>query len=814
MSTINNKIPLINDSFDPNALLLIIKKNLLLFVLFLIIMLGGVFLYLRYTPPTYEAVSVLQINEDEATQNSLLSIENVYGNTSISNLIEQLRSKEFKKRVVSKLPLGVTCYNKGTFKEEELYARSPFFIEVKELNPEMVNVPVFIDFLDETKFVLSYLVHGRSFTDTLKTNTWQSVSGCVLYFNISNYMQILEFKKNLKKNRYFFRLLDENSAIQFHMASLMISILNDKAKTIEIKYSGKNAQKASDIVNAVSESFIEFNLEKKTAKAESVLDFIDQQLKIVYVELDKTEQSIRYFRQKYNIKEPASKVSALVDFQDDDSNADAEKKIQILEQQFETLSKISDNISVADKMNTAELLSFLSDSKSESMIINFLNAINQLQIEKEKLLVNVTENNRKIKSVDSQIENQKKLLSDFINLSNESIAKEQDELRKKLELKDSLSRRSILQYDEIEYAKLLRIYNVHQGFYNDLLSKKAEFMISKAANVTQNLILEKSQVPQTPIAPMKVNIILISVFLFLLISISTVVIKYLLHNEITSANDIVRFTSIPVTGVIPFTKKASGNFRFFVENKPNSIFTESFRTLRSNLDFIAQSQTSKVISVSSTISGEGKTFIAVNLAGVYSFSGKKVVVIDMDLRKPKIHLSFDISNEKGMSTLLINRDELKDCIYSTSYENVFVIPAGPLPPNPSELANSEKYTEIISSLKEQFDIIIIDTPPIGIVSDALYSYMRSDYPLYITKANYSKKNFLYNINHLKDQKNINTISIVINGTNIKSNKYGYSNYSYGYEQYQGYGYYTKEEEVEKESLVNKIKNYITNKKNG
>jgi len=362
----------------------------------------------------------------------------------------------------------------------------------------------------------------------------------------------------------------------------------------------------------------------------------------------------------------------------------------------------------------------------------------------------------------------------------------------------------------------MRIYKVNEGFYNQLVEKKAQYMIARAGHVSQNLILQKADVPDAPIYPIRSRILVIFFAIGVLIISVITAVKYLLHNEITTMSDVSKYTDAPIVGVIPNTRRAAkSDKRLLVENKANSIFTESFRTFRSNLEFLSTSKTSKVITVSSTISGEGKTFVALNLGGVLSFSGKKVLIIDMDLRRPKVHVNFKAENERGMSTLLIDRNTVDECVQHTEFPNYDFITAGPIPPNPSELATSDNFDRILEELKRRYDFIIIDTPPIGIVSDAIYSFQRSDYPIYVTRINYSKRNFIYNLNYIMDDKGIRNISIVLNGIELKTSGYGYSKgsqtygYSYGYTYGYSYGYYgnSKDEDL-KIGWLAKVMRYL------
>jgi tyrosine-protein kinase Etk/Wzc len=209
---------------------------------------------------------------------------------------------------------------------------------------------------------------------------------------------------------------------------------------------------------------------------------------------------------------------------------------------------------------------------------------------------------------------------------------------------------------------------------------------------------------------------------------------------------------------------------------------EAFRAIRTNLQFINHTPGPKVVAITSTISGEGKTFVALNMAGIIAFSGKKVVVCDLDMRKPKIHRGFDVENSDGMSTLLIGKSTIDKAIRHSKLENLDYITAGPIPPNPSELIISPEMDVILAQLKAIYDTVILDTPPAGLVTDAVTLLQKADYPVYIFRSDYSRKQFVQVADKLQNENHI-PLSVVLNGVDLDRSKYS-RKYSYGY----GYGY--------------------------
>jgi tyrosine-protein kinase Etk/Wzc len=253
--------------------------------------------------------------------------------------------------------------------------------------------------------------------------------------------------------------------------------------------------------------------------------------------------------------------------------------------------------------------------------------------------------------------------------------------------------------------------------------------------------------------------------------------------------EIERLSESPVTilGIIPKYTKEIPASQIIVNHNPKSILAESFRSIRTNLQFIANETEAKVISITSTISGEGKTFVCVNLGGIIAYSGKKVIVLDLDMRRPRIHTAFGLDNSKGMSTLLIGKYKVEDVIQKTENDNLDIITAGPIPPNPSELVISSAMDDILNKLKTLYDIIIVDNPPVGLVTDGIAMLQRADYPIYLMRVDYSKREFIYFVDRLYYENQFHKLSIILNGVDFKRQKYGYSYYKYGYYGY-GYGY--------------------------
>jgi capsular exopolysaccharide synthesis family protein len=781
------KIPVLNDKFDHVIFFQILRKSYWVAIVFVILSVVSAFLYLRYTFPVYSALSVIQINENDRSTR-VLNIESVYqSNDDISKIIELLRSKEFLKRAFSKLNLEVSYFIEGTFLGTELYNRSPFVIEWKADNISFYDHQFYISFDKQNRAIITTYNGNHEFNFTVAENIWTKVLGGSIKYNVVDFNAINE----QTSNRFYFVINNPENIVSKHISNLQITLLNRSAHTIEIKYSGHNAEKSANIVNTIAKEYLEYDVEIKKESAENIIAFIEDRLKVVYKNLDITEKQLHAFKKenKINIDQYNSTSSPFPYFTDRINQMETE--LLNIEFELATLERINNQISKNEELNIYEIIATLSGTKSEAIVVSVLDNLQQLVNQREQLLNDVTANNIKIKIINKQIENQKQLLKDFLGTTVERLKHKKADYKIKIsEYENKLF--DDKNFDELEFNRLERVFSINEGFYHKLIEKKAEYMISQAGYVSLNTILEKATVPRSPDFPIKNKIYPVFILLGLFLGAAYITIRYLLYNKIPSISTIQNYTDAPILGTVPVYRREIPNSQLLVNRKPNSIFTEAFRTIRSNLQFISHGAETKIITISSTVSGEGKTFVAINLAGILSITGKKIILLDLDLRKPRIHLGFNVDNNKGMSTLLIGQHNLKECIQHSELDYFDFIVAGPVPPNPAELASGSQMEDLLTELEDMYDVIIIDTPPVGIVTDALPNLQRANYPIYVMKANTSKRSFIENINYLIEYKNMDNLSVILNGVQLSNtSKYGTYGYGYGY----GQGYYTDEEDT-------------------
>ncbi len=789
---VRSNIPVINDKFDLYIFLHIIKKSKWVVLFLFVIMAILTAIYLRYTPRLYEASAVIQIN-NENSSTKLFGVDNLYEEDELAQNVELLSSKQFLIPVLQTLPVKVSYYNKGTFLTEELYKNSPINISYKITNQSIIEKPVYFKYIDDTQFKLSFDENFEKKVVSCKFGEKVDIEGAIVNIELSN----PEYCKNTdKKNKLYFVFNNPISTYKNQIEGLEVRIKNPDAKTIEIKYTGKNALKTAEIVNTIASGYIKYEIDKKKESSSSILSFIDEQTRVIYRDLDKTERQIHSFKQENNIKDfktnafqPANVfMGKIKDFDD---------QILKAEMEISSLKQINTKLSQEDDISIFELIALTSGISSQNIVEILLQELQELLSKKDELLNRVTNQNHQMQMINQQIDNKKKNLVEFITKTIDRLYIQKRNYKQKIKEYD----RKLLKesdYDEIEYSSLKRYYSVQDKFYEKLIEKKAEYLISQAGYVSKNTILEQASVPVSPVTPNVKLIIVLAFILGFFVSLIYLSLKYLFYNELHSVHELELYTDTPILGSVPLIDMKNKYSQLVVNKDINSIVAESFRTIRSNLDFYHLNHKGNLITVSSTVSGEGKTFVAINFAASLAMRNKKVIMIDLDLRKPKVHYSLGVENGNGMSRLLSGHLKLQEVINHTELDNLDYICADKTPPNPSELISSKLFDDVIEELKEVYDYIVVDTSPIGLVSDAIGLFRKADMPIYVLKANYSKRQFLYNLDHLREKNNISHINIIFNGVDFKGKRYGHYGYGYGY----GYGVYA--DKNQKKSWFNKL----------
>ena len=793
----NNKIRKhsnFNTDSDPALFFHLLKKNILWFALIIAICISGVVLFLRYTTPIYEANLSFQVGSVN-TANQLLNVSNFQEQNSYAKDIEILKSKLLFRRALNHIPLEISYFNKGKILNNELYKSSPITVEYIIKDSTILGTPFRIEVVDDTHFEFY-----QSETLLGKYQANQKIKLPKVEFTISVNKEKSNSLKKIAKSDIFFIINNLDAITNSYINRLSIVSINAIAKTMKITFKDNNPLKAKDIVTAVANEYIAYDIEERSKSSKKALEFIDKQLDQYYNKVKGSQKKIENFQSENNYK---GFDLSTVYF---NRTNKLENELINIDLQRSVLIEIKKSVNAdPDHNDLKNLLPILSGTDYGNSMASLIDKLKELLIKKDNLGFKVTDDSEIAQKLNHQIEVQRNYLFESINSLINNLELQRKEVVKKVN--EIESKYLNIPAKELQYARLQRLLSIDEKFYTMLMEKRTEYSISDAGFVSQHTILDEASVPKNPVFPNNKLFYTFGILLGFVMSLILLVIKFILKNTISSVDEILRqsHSNIGILGIIPKYTKDIPISQLVVNKNPKSIIAEAFRSVRSNLQFISGTEGKKVMAVTSTISGEGKTFVAINTAGIIAYSGKKVVILDLDMRKPKIHLGFGVENTTGMSTLLINKANFQDCVHHSDLENLDFITSGPIPPNPSELIINGQLEILIEELKTVYDFIIIDNPPIGLVSDAMQMLKKADYPVYVFKNEYSKKYFVNNVDKLIIDNGIKNISIILNAVETGKNGYGYGyGGGYGYAGSYGYGGYYEDEPTERNGILSKL----------
>ncbi|MFN3315589.1 MAG: GumC family protein, partial [Raineya sp.] len=580
----------------------------------------------------------------------------------------------------------------------------------------------------------------------------------------------------------FFVINSKSATMSYLSNNLEAFILNPQAKTIGISFKDFNATKAKDVLHTISEVYRVKSIEMKNRANKQKQEYLDAQIAKTEKELNGYEAEMEKFIIENKTNNIEGKIGELV-----------AKIQQLTEERIKLNVKLQNlielEIFVNQRFTSDKNIPVLPDV--DAGIINLITELNRLKQLRQEQELSETPNTYSYQRFGIQINSLQKSISESIDRYKQKIFKDMAEIGKVLaEIEQSFYG---LPSKITEFNKLKKKYETVQTYYNSLVQQKIQIGLAEAGTVPSFEVIAPANTPSLPISPKKILIYSVAGVLGFVLSLLIIVAKYLLKNTIGSQNELEKLVSLPIMGSVPkYRKEKLQISKLVVHRSPKAAISEAFRNIRTNLDFMfpqvthGQGRTSqKVVSITSTISGEGKTFVTINLGGIIAMSGLRVVMVDLDMRKPKVHLGLNGSNEKGVSTILIGRHSLEECLRTTEIDNLSYIAAGPIPPNPSELVLRKEFKELIKNLKELYDIVLIDTPPVGLVTDAMIIMQQVNVRFFVLRANYSKRFFAKNIQRIAKTHQIQRIGLILNAIESKG--------SYGY----GYGGYYEEQTLSK-----------------
>lgn len=787
-------------SLDFEKIWEILRKSIIWMLLLPIFSLSIAHIWLRYTKPVYESTSTLKLTiKDEGV--SMLGIKQLITGNNNGNLvgeIEFIRSQIIFNSVIDVMDLWVSYYEQGNILVAEYYKNPPFkVINYKIKSPAFRDKHFNIKLKSSEEFELSYQMGSQLIKNNYKFG--QPINSPQYSLTV---IKTPLYKKKFHNVPFYFTVNSRQKLIAYLNNNLQVGILNRSARIIGVNFRDFHPLKAHDIVHAIDTVYLQKTLENK--KRANI-----QQKAYLNRRLGEIEDSMRTYEAKIQAFKLKLKTSNI--------NDKLEKSIAQIEELLKEKIKFNEQLAAIKELDDlihkdngpGEFVPELAvDIKGLSQLPGTIIKLNELLEQKKLLALKVKGSSMILKDLNKKLEIQRKKAQRLLMKIRKKLYRKVIDIQSKIqELNAAFGG---LPAQEAEFKRVERLYKIYEGYYLQMLNRKAEIGISEAGIVPEFETLSEANIPTTPISPRKFLIYAVAGGFGAFLSLLLVVIRYLLHNKVTNLRELERATKAPILGTIPKYKHRKLKYtKLLVHINPKSSLNEALRSIRTNLAFMLpqgqdlyDTNTTKIISVTSTISGEGKTFIATNLGGIIAMSDRKVILLDCDMRKPKLHIAFDEENDLGVSNILIKQTSLQECIKNTPIKQLDFISAGPTPPNPSELILRNNFDELLEQLKEFYDIIIIDTPPVGLVTDGVLIMEKVDIPLYVVKAHYSRKIFGKGIDKLVETNNVTNLSIVLNSvkhiTGYGGYKYGYG---YGYGQYYG-GYY--EDKKEKKGILSRL----------
>lgn len=742
------------EGIDFSKLFILFKKYALLLTAIFVVPIFASYLYLRYTKNLFESESELKLEIKKQTELSLLpTVENQPG-SELSGEIEQIRSKVFLAKVADSLPLKISYYYVGKVLNNELYKQNPFEVEIIETSRSIFDTNWVVEFTNGG----GQIRISESVVLPFQFNKPVSLAGARLQLRKTNHFE------NGTDATYFFVIHSEPQLLNYLRNNLSVEPINLEASTIRVAFRDFNAQKAFDIVNTIDSLYLSFSNEQKSLATKQKINWLNNELGQIEAKMEDYENYFEQFMLNNKSSSTSEEIRKIISslYKTDSQRYQVQKKLRDLE----VLQKSITDGETGRIQNVS--------TSWPNVLMESINERQKLVLQKSNLALSHNPSTFVYKQIDQNLQAVSVEIDAQINDLRTSLQTTLQELNKR---KAGLeSQFATLPTKNTEFTKNQRFYKLYEEFYLSMMQSRAGIEITQAGALPNFAILSAATLPFEPVSPKRILIYGIGMTAGFVLCFFFIGIAYLLHNKVTGLHEVEGDTDIPVLAVIPqSSKKASADF-LQVIHRPKSRVSEALRTLRTNLDFFIEGKKNIVICVTSTIGGEGKSFVASNLAALFALAQKKAVLIDLDLRKvksPAFHVS---SPEIGMSTVLIKKYPLEEAISPTPYPNLSFIASGPIPPNPAELLVNGEFNGVIESLRAKFDFIILDTPPSGLVTDAIMVMKKSDISIYIVRANYSKREFLQHLNRLKQLHQFSKLSIALNALPVNTKGYGYGYY--------------------------------------
>lgn len=767
-----------SESFDLLEYLSRYLRYWYLFPIFLITIFSVAILFLKTSQQVYLTKAVILIKDQKKgmggnSADILQELSQFGGNKLVENEIEILKSQALMERVIQDLGLQVTYLKKDGLRSAVLYNTSPVVVRVDTLYEYAYEEPLEIH-LAENSFSINDEEKKFAFGKKVR-NEWGQ-------FTILPGLP----DSTISSVKVVFK--DRRVLLESMLKNLEIKQPNIKSTVLELSYEDPSPERGKDILSKLLDVYAKSSLNDKNIEVSKTLQFIENRLDLITGELLEVEKSVESFKRNQSLTDISTESTIFLE-----SIKDNDKRLNEVTNQLSVLNDVERYI----QSNLQGVVAPATYMISDPVLVSLLTKFNDLVLERERLALTTKENNPLLVTLTNQVAATRQAINENIKSLKNTLTVTKQNLES-VNKRFATGLKSIPQ-KEREYISIKRQQSIKEGLYLYLLQKREETALTYAASVSDSRIIDVPTTSVKPISPKPLIVLLAALVAGFAIPLFLINVLFLLNNTVQTKEQIEKMTNATILGEIGVLNANSKRPEdAVIQMASKSAVAEQFRALRTNLQYLGAGSKVRKLMFTSSIGGEGKSFVCLNLGASLAFSDKKVVVVGLDLRKPTLHDRLQVPNFKGASNYLIGQGQLEDLVQKTKvHENLHVLTSGPIPPNPSELLSNGRLQIMLDELAKTYDYVLVDAPPYGLVTDAAIIADHIDASFYLVRYNYTILPNLKRISDLKKNGNFPNLSVIYNGVSYGS---GYGGY--------GYGYYSEAEQGKWTKLLHNVKKWI------
>lgn len=743
---------------QPNlrAILMRYVRNWPWFLVSLILALTAAYVYLLYQPPIYSIKASLLIKDEKKgmTGESLMKEMDLFTSSKVvENEQEILKSFTLMDRVVRNLGLDVRYYYPTQTFDKEIYTESPIKLLIEKPISALYGEKLEFTFLDAKTVKLDGKIYPVN----------QSIQ--------TPYGQLRIFPRKLLSNQQqpvIAVVADHSGAVEGYLASLKVEPTAKQSTVLVMSLTEAVPDKGEAILNQLINEYNKEAIVDKNKEASNTLNFIENRLGLISGELSTVEKEVELYKSTQGIT---------------DLSAQAQTFLTSVKENDTQLNEV--NIRLSALTDIERYIKNQSDEKgitpatlglSDPILMGLLTKLAELELKREETSRIISPNNPLIQSLDSQLKSMKASINENVQTIRQQLTSNRAQLVANNRRMESMIRK--VPSKERALLNITRQQAIKNGLYTYLLQKREETALSAASAVSDSRTVDAARTGSKPVKPVKTTILGLFAALGILIPIGFISAKDALNNRVLRRSDVEDITHAPIIGEVVKSKQIETD-TFVFKPHLHSVIGEQIRALRTNLQFLrSDPHKSQVLLFTSSISGEGKSFISLNMGASLALVGRRTVILEMDMRKPKLHKSLHMENRAGLSNYLIGNATIDEVLQPiVGYDNFFIVTSGPIPPNPAELLSSPFLARLFVELKERFDYVLVDSPPIGLVTDSQLIAPFADATMFMVRHDHTPKNYIKMLDTLYKEHRFQKLSIILNG--VGEGESYYYNYSYG-----------------------------------